>query len=68
MKNDNALIKKITKVLIGIMVGFIFIDVILDLLNASSTIANMLAVSLAIAGILVTSHFIIKTHNKHEDN
>lgn len=65
---NNITTKRIAKNLIYIMVGFVFIDIIFDLLNASSTIANMLAVSLAIAGIIVTSHYIIKKHNKHEDN
>ena len=52
--------KRIGYILIGLLVGMFALDLIFEMLNASCSIVNILALVILIIGIMIAIHLITK--------
>ena len=62
--------KRIGYILIGLLMGMFALDLIFEMLNASCTIANILALVIMIIFVMVAVHIITKhiKNKKHNEN
>ena len=53
--------KRIGNILIGLLVGMFALDLIFEMLNASCSIVNILALVIMAIGIMIATYIITKT-------
>lgn len=59
--------KRIGYILIGLLVGMFALDLIFEMLNASCSIVNILALVILIIGIMIAIHLITKKQKDNEN-
>ena len=53
-------VKQIGYILIGLLVGMFALDLIIEMLNASCSIVNILALVIMVIGIMIATYIITK--------